>query len=138
MELTAIDYAVSTVSIGCAVVGLFVGFSGALGILAGAVAAAVVGNFAWSLSADYISGDWLRVIAVIVVTLLSFGLVRMLVRKAAHGLVAQPTDAILGAITSFTIGFCLSAGGIWLFCKLGFCGELESVILEKVLHFAGA
>ena len=138
MELSVLDYVVAAVSIGFAVAGLFIGFSGALGMLAGGVAAAVVGKLAWALSAGFLSEDWLRAIAVLVASLLSFGLVRLVVKKVAHGLVAQPADGILGAVTAFVVGFCLSAGGTWLFCQLGFCGELKSAILENVLRFVAA
>ena len=138
MELSVIDYALAAVSVGCAVAGLFMGFSGALGMLSGGVAAVLAGKLAWSLSAGFVSGDWMRVIAVLVSAILAFGIVRMVVKKVAHGLVAQPADALLGAVVASIVGFCLSAGGVWLFCRLGFCGELESVILKTILQLVGA
>lgn len=138
MELTVPDYAILAMTVGGAVIGLFIGVSGALAFLAGAVAASVAGYFAWPLSADFIGAAWLRGIAVGVVSLLVFGIVRWLVKKFVHGLVAQPGDALLGSFLAALTGAVVSLGVVW---GLGHFfpnnSDLTSVLLEKVLVIAG-
>lgn len=113
MDLRLPDYAILAVTLGAAVCGLFVGFSGALGFLTGAVSALATGYFAWPLSADFIASAWLRGLAVGLVSLLVFGLVRWLTKKFVHGLVAQPGDALLGMLFAALAGFGVVAGIVW-------------------------
>lgn len=138
MELTIPDYAILAMTVGGAVIGLFIGVSGALAFLAGAVAAGAAGCFAWPLSADFINAVWLRGIAVGVASLLVFGIVRWLVKKFVHGLVAQPGDALLGSFLSALTGAVVSLGVVW---GLGYffpdSPELASVFLERVLVLVG-
>ena len=133
MELTIPDYGILAMTAAGAVIGLFIGVSGALAFLAGAVAASVAGCFAWPLSADFISHVWLRGIAVGVVSLLAFGIVRWLVKKVVHGLVAQPGDALLGSLLAALTGAVVSLGVVWGI-GLVFPGnpDVASVLLERL------
>lgn len=81
-----------------AVTGLFRGFSGTLGFAIAALAAFFAATFGWTLSADFTEVLWMRGAGVLVVTLLVFGLVRLVVKKLVNGLLAQPTDALAGAL----------------------------------------
>lgn len=138
MELTIPDYAVVALAVAGAVVGLFIGISGALAFLAGAVAASAAGFFAWPFSADVIASPWLRGIAVGILTLLVFGSVRWGVKKLVHGLVAQPGDALIGSLLAALTCGLLSLGAVWglrfLFPENP---DFASVLLEKVLVLVG-
>ncbi len=138
MDLTIPDYAILSAAAAGAVVGLFIGVSGALAFLAGALAAVAAGCFAWPSSANVLDAAWLRGIAVGVLSLLAFGIVRWLVKRCVHGLVAQPGDALLGslfsALTAATVSLCVVWG---LQALLPDSQGVASLLLEKVFVLAG-
>ena len=98
------DYAVCGVTIVMAVLGLFRGFSGTLGFVLGTIAAALAGTFGWTYSASLTDVVWQRGAGVLVGALLSFGLVRLIVKRLVNGLLAQPSDAILGFLIGAAVG----------------------------------
>lgn len=137
MELTGADYAALAVTLGGAVVGLFIGFSGALAFLCGTAAAAAAGTFAFPMLASEIANVWVRGAAVGLGGLIVFGLVRFLVKKLVHGLVAQPGDAIFGALVAAVSSFSLVMSVLWLMGTLTGEPLFASVILQKVLACVG-
>ena len=98
------DYALCGITIVMAVLGLFRGFSGTLGFALGAAAAAFAASFGWTCSASFTAVAWQRGAGVLVVTLLAFGIVRLVVKKLVNGLLAQPSDAIFGFLTGAALG----------------------------------
>ena len=98
------DYALCGLTVVMAVLGLFRGFSGTLGFVLAALAAVLTATFGWSLSASFTPVIWQRVGGVLVVTLLAFGLVRVIVKKLVNGLLAQPSDAIFGFLIGAALG----------------------------------
>ena len=98
------DYALCGITIVMAVLGLFRGFSGTLGFVLGAVAAAFAASFGWAYSASLTAVAWQRGAGVLVATLLAFGLVRLMVKKLVNGLLAQPSDAIFGFLIGSALG----------------------------------
>ena len=98
------DYALCGITIVMAVLGLFRGFSGTLGFALGAIAAAFAASFGWALSASFTTVAWQRGTGVLVVTLLAFGIVRLVVKKLVNGLLAQPSDAIFGFLIGAALG----------------------------------
>ena len=100
----AADYVLCGVTIVMAVLGLFRGFSGTLGFVLGAVAAAFAASFGWVHSASFTDVAWQRGAGVLVVTLLAFGVVRLVVKKLVNGLLAQPSDAIFGFLIGVALG----------------------------------
>ena len=98
------DYAVCGITVVMAVLGLFRGFSGTLGFVLGAVAAAFAASFGWAYSASVTDVAWQRGAGVLVATLLAFGLVRLIVKKLVNGLLAQPSDAIFGFLIGAALG----------------------------------
>ena len=98
------DYILCGLTIVMAVLGIFRGFSGTLGFVLAAIAATLTATFGWSLSASFTEVTWQRAGAVLVATLLAFGLVRMIVKKLVNGLLAQPSDAILGFLIGAALG----------------------------------
>lgn len=98
------DYALCGVTIVMAVLGLFRGFSGTLGFVLGAVAAAFAASFGWVHSASFTDVAWQRGAGVLVATLLAFGIVRLVVKKLVNGLLAQPSDAIFGFLIGAALG----------------------------------
>ena len=57
---------------------------------------------------------WGRVVAVLALGLVVFGLVRLVVRKLVAGLLAQPADAIFGFLTGAVTGFALAGLAVTL------------------------
>ena len=100
----AADYAICGITIVMAVLGLFRGFSGTLGFVLGAVAAAFAASFGWVHSASFTDVAWQRGAGVLAVTLLVFGIVRLIVKKLVNGLLAQPSDAIFGFLVGAALG----------------------------------
>lgn len=137
MTLELADYIVLSITAITAVLGLFIGFSGTLAFLSGTLLAAACGYFAWAPSADLIANSWLRALAVGIASLLVFGLVRFVVRKCVHGLVAQPGDAIFGALTSALSGALVSLGVVGLLSLSLGCEAARSELLEKALNLLG-
>lgn len=86
-----------------AVLGLFRGFSGMLAFVLSSLTAVVVGMFAWSYSEMLTVEFWQRALGTLLVVLLSFGLVRVLVRKFVNGLLAQPADSFLGLCSGLLV-----------------------------------
>ncbi len=139
MDLTVLDYAILAVSAAGLVVGLFIGVSGALAFLAGVVTSALAGYFAWAPLAQAIHSRPLAILALIVGALLVFGLVRFLVKKFVHGLVAQPGDAILGSLLAALAAFLVAlaaAGALAAFFPEA--ESLRSVLLDKMLALIGS
>lgn len=138
MELTILDYGILAMTLGGAVVGLFIGFSGALAFLAGLGVSVAAGFFAWPQSAAWISSVWLRALAVGVGALVVFGLSRLIVKKCVHGLVAQPGDALLGLTFAALAGATLSLGAAWgLSLVFPDDPDFASSLLERALSLAG-
>ena len=81
LSFTIQDYVVLTITLVSTILGLFIGFSGALAFFCALGSAAAVAKLAWAFSADYLTADWSRALATLVITLLAFGLVRMIIRK---------------------------------------------------------
>lgn len=107
------DYALCGITVVMAVLGLFRGFSGTLAFVLAAIAAAFAGSFGWAYSASVTNVLWQRGAGVLVVTLLAFGFVRLIVKKLVNGLLAQPSDAILGFLTGAALGALILAA--WAF-----------------------
>ena len=103
-ELQTADYILCGLTIVAAVTGLFRGFSGTIAFVAASVAAAAAGSFGWTYSATLTDAVWQRGAGVLVATLVVFGLVRLIVKKLVNGLLAQPSDAILGALVGAALG----------------------------------
>ena len=117
------EYAILAVTLGAAVAGLFIGFSGSLAFLAGSLAATATARFGWVMASDLLPSAWSRGISVAVASILAFGIVRWIVRKMVYDLVAQPGDAIFGAIVAGAVGFCISAGSVMALAAFGFIDE---------------
>ena len=98
------DYVICGLTVVMAVLGLFRGFSGTLGFVLGAVAAAFAASFGWVYSASVTTVAWQRGAGVLVATLLVFGIVRLVVKKLVNGLLAQPSDAIFGLLIGVALG----------------------------------
>lgn len=137
MSFLSPDYAIVAITLFGAVVGLFIGFSGALAFLLGAIAAGALATFAFPLLSGEIANIWMRGILVGLAALLAFGLVRLVVRKFVHGLLAQPGDAIFGAIVSALSGAIVALSVVWLLGVVTGSSAFESNLLKEVIGFVG-
>ena len=108
MDLTVLDWIIFAVAAFFTVVGLFKGFSGQLGSLAGMAAALAVGYFLFApfkgvvTGGNWVSGETaqnaMAGIADFTVMLVVFGVVRRIVAKFVSFLVPQPMNAIVGGL----------------------------------------
>ena len=110
------DYVLCGVTIVAAVTGLFRGFSGTLAFALATAAASLVGSFGWSYSATMTDVAWQRGTGVLVATLLTFGIVRIVVKKLVNGLLSQPSDAIFGGLVGAGLG--VAAVVVWAYSGL--------------------
>ena len=114
MDLTALDWVLFGVAAFFTVIGLFRGFSGQVGTIAGIAAALVVGYFIYApLRGLIASGNWVTgetaqasfaAVLDFTISLVVFGLTRRLVGKFVSFLVPQPMNAIAGAAVGLLIG----------------------------------
>lgn len=136
MNLATADIVILCVAAGGLVLGGFFGFSGALAFVAGAVAASLVGHFGWPFLGGFFVSTWARVLALVVLTLLSFGIVRALVRKMSGLMLAQPADFIFGALIGAATAGVLAVATAWGLVHFGLT-QIDSAILREVLGFVG-
>lgn len=126
MELLPADYVLCALALTMAVMGMFRGFSGTLAFWAAGAVAAVVGSVAWPYSETITPTVWMRAGLTLLAILLSFGLVRTIVRRFVHGLLAQPADALLGLLAGAATALVLVAG--WAYS--GFHLEYSNLATE--------
>jgi len=107
VQLLPADYVLCGFTLVMAVTGLFRGFSGTLAFLLASLAAALAGTFGWSYSVSFTSVLWMRAAGTLVGVLLTFGFVRLVVRKLVGGLLAQPSDAVFGFLIGASVGILL-------------------------------
>ena len=125
MDLTVLDWIIFAVAAFFTVVGLFRGFSGQLGSLAGMASALLAGYFLFApLKGIVTSGNWVSGetaqnavagIADFTAMLVVFGIVRRIVARFVSFLIPQPMNAIAGAL----IGLLKSAVVVGLLSGVG-------------------
>ena len=130
MQLLPADYALCGLAIVLAVTGLFRGFSGTLAFLLASVASALAAGFCWTWSMSFSDVAWVRGAATLVATLLVFGIVRLVVKRLVHGLLAQPADAVFGFLAGGLVGAALVAGWAWS----GLYLEYSAIVQEVSAH----
>ena len=126
MQLLPADYVLCGITLVMAVTGLFRGFSGTLAFMLATVAAAGAGFLGWPYSASFTPVLWMRGAGTLVGVLLVFGLVRLIVKKLVGGLLAQPSDALFGAVIGSLVGVLLLV--IWSYT--GFHIEYSNLAQE--------
>jgi len=107
------DWVLCGLTLAMAILGLFRGFSGTLAFLLAVAAAGFVAMFGWPYSANFTEVAWMRGAGVLVATLVSFGLVRIIVKKLVNGLLSQPSDAIFGFLVGAAFGILLLLSWSW-------------------------
>jgi membrane protein required for colicin V production len=125
MDFSVLDWVLLGVISFFAIVGLFRGFSGQLGSLIGIIAALATGYFIYAPVLDTVrSGGWFTgeamqksasALAVFILSLIIFGLVRRIVARFASFLIPQPANALTGALVgiikgSILVGILVGAG----------------------------
>lgn len=116
MDFQLADYVIAGLTIILAILGLFRGFSGTLGFIAGAASAAATGVLVWNLSASFTPVWWIRAVATLVAVLLVFGIVRWAVKRMVNGLLHQPTDSLCGFLIGVMTG--LGIVTVWAYSGL--------------------
>ena len=126
MTMLPADWILSAVALAMAVLGLFRGFSGSIAFIVALISAGAVGSFGWGYSEQYIEIAWQRGAVLLVVALLTFGIIRAIVKKVVNGLLAQPTDAIFG----FIVGAASAALAVIIWAKSGYYLEYSNIATE--------
>lgn len=132
MTLLPADYALLGLALVMSVTGLFRGLSGMLAFVVSTVVVCGVGALGWTFSETVTVVLWQRVGLTALIVLVAFGIVRLVVTKIVHAMLAQPADAIFGFLAGIAlvalIAVGLAAGGIGL--------EYSNVIRE-VANYVG-
>jgi uncharacterized membrane protein required for colicin V production len=110
------DYAIVSLAMVFSIMGLFRGFSGMLAFALASVSSFVAGSFGWNMLEVQFEHLWMRSLAVLLIALLVFWIVRIIVRKLVNGLLAQPADAIFGLLSGVLLGALVPVG--WAFSGL--------------------
>ena len=126
MQLLLADWILLAFALAMAVLGLFRGLSGTIAFFAALASAGGVAVAAWGISAGYLSAEWQRGGVTLLAALLAFGIVRLILKKFIHVLLAQPTDAIAGMLCGAVFG--LVPVAVW--AKTGLWLEYSSLTLE--------
>ena len=120
MQLQPADYAIGGVAVVFAAMGLFRGFSGTLAFFAASAAAAFAAVASRPVAVQALGAEWARVAAGIAVSVVAFGVVRLIVKKTVNGLLDQPTDSIAGV-----------AAGLLLWAVLVYAATLHPWMRER-------
>lgn len=136
MTFLPADYAIAAAALIAGIFGLFGGFSGALAFLAGVAGAVLSVHLGRGPLADLVASQGLRLLTLLVLALFAFGLVRLVVKKTVHGLLAQPGDALFGFLTAAVAG---GAGALAVAYALNHFGVLtvESALLRLAAGLSG-
>lgn len=132
MELLPADYVLLALAAVCALTGLFRGFSGTLAFFVAVFAALAGGYAAWIHGAAFLENAWTRGLAAFVCALLAYGIARLIVKKLVNGLLAQPSDAILGLLA----GVLVVLLAVVFLARLGFGADV-SVLIRLAQPYVG-
>jgi len=136
MQFYTADYVLGVATLVAAILGLFGGFSGALGFCAGVAASGAAIKFGYPIAKDFIATPWLAALAMLAASLLAFGIARAVVKRVVKGLLAQPADAIFGFLVAGTTGAALSLAGLFAARQLMEI-QVESAVYSLVMGFLG-
>ena len=112
-ELLPADYVLGALTLIASVLGMFRGFSGTLAFIVALAGGGMAASFAWTYSSGFSEEIWIRAAATLVVSLLVFGIVRIVVKKSVNGLLAQPADALFGLLAGAASGVLLAVLWAW-------------------------
>lgn len=129
MDLLPLDYVLGGAGIFLALLGLLRGFSGELGSACGWAAAAATAYFGWNGLQERLPERWQLAAAVLVATLVVFGLVRVTVAKLVHLALARPTDAFLGLL----LGFAKVAAAVVLLVRFQVATDYSRILQQVEL-----
>lgn len=128
-----VDYVILALACFFVILGLFRGVSGVFSLISASIISFAVSVFLWPQTKEFIDPLWLRVVAIIVLALITFGLVRVIVGKFVSKLLAQPADSIFGAV----IGLMLGALLVYISANIPIVRD-NSVIAREVSHLIEA
>ena len=128
-ELQILDWVIVAATVFFAIAGLFRGFSGEIGSVAGWAALAAAAYFGWWYFQSFFSESWMAIFATAVFALVSFWIVRVIVSKIVNLALSQPTDAIVGMVLG--AAKVAAAAAVMLYFEIG-------VEYSRILTFAAS
>lgn len=128
-SIEIIDYILLALLCFFVIMGLFRGASGFFSFISATIVSATVALTSWPIVCGYTNSAWIRVLAIIVLVLLAYGVVRCLVGWLVNKLLAQPADAIFGMVLGAVLGALL----IYIAANTALIRE-HSVIAREVSH----
>ena len=136
MEFGFPEYLVLAVALGGVIVGLFVGLSGTLAFMVASAAAAFAAKFGWAYLEPSLDATWARILATALISLVAFWVVRLIVAKTVKLVVAQPGDAIFGALAAGATAYLMLAAIAWALASLGVTDSFwHTPLLEGVFSW---
>ena len=136
MGLGSSDYVIISMSVASAVLGMFGGFSGALAFLAGVGAAVAALRFGWGFLESNIETPWVLALTALICAIIVFGVARLLVKRFVKNMLAEPADAIFGALTAAVAGFATAIAAAYAFERL-LGVSVDSALMKEVVGFVG-
>lgn len=134
MHLFTADYVILAASVVAGVIGLFLGFSGAMSFLAATLVSAFSSKLVWGMSASYLTAAWSRGLVTVILTLVVFGLVRWAVKRLVNGLLKQPADSIFGFLVAAIVGILIPALLVYVINFFQFA-DIRSVFVSEAMNF---
>lgn len=104
MILLPADYVLLGLVVLLATLGLFRGISGTLAFVAACAVAAVAAVLAWPRTVGFTETLWIRICSTVLMTVVAFGLVRLIVKTFVNKMFAQPADALFGLVVGALLG----------------------------------
>lgn len=105
MTLNIADYVLIGIALAALILGGCRGLSGTLALFFGTLAAVLTARFLWPCigEANFPHWVWIKFVIDMAVTLVVFGVVRVLVSKSVRFLLATPADTLLGGLAGLFI-----------------------------------
>ena len=101
--LQTADYIYLIASAVIVIMGLFRGLSGIFAFVNAVVAAGVLSVFFWGRICDSFPSLWMRALVVIVLSVVTFSVVRCVVKFVMRKMLSQPSDSIIGIFVSLAL-----------------------------------
>jgi uncharacterized membrane protein required for colicin V production len=106
-KLLILDWLFIAIALIFSITGAFRGLSGTIAFVAAFSVSLASYYYFWPLSSEYFDSVPVRILVVMAVLLIVFGIVRLILKKTINVLISQPSDSIFGFLTGFALAFAI-------------------------------